>query len=82
MPPASLPVAALTTLGILIAVLGLFATGSLPVVVIGLLSIAGGRPSGRGRPWLRGARVREGALPRPAKSRRTALTIGVGSYVR
>ncbi len=38
--PASLPVTALTVLGILIAVLGLFVGGSVELVVIGLVAIA------------------------------------------
>lgn len=37
---ASLPVLALTVLGILIALLGLFAAGSVPLVVVGLVAIA------------------------------------------
>ena len=37
----SVPVAALTTLGILLAVLGLFVAGNMVIVVIGLLSIFG-----------------------------------------
>lgn len=41
MSSASLPVAALTILGILITILGLFAAGNLTVVIIGLLSIGG-----------------------------------------
>ena len=36
----SLPVAALTVLGILIAVLGLFAAGSVELVLVGLGAIA------------------------------------------
>jgi hypothetical protein len=36
----SAPVAALTFLGILIALLGLFAAGSVPLVVVGLAAIA------------------------------------------
>lgn len=36
----SIPVAALTILGILIAVLGLFVGGSVELVVIGLVTIA------------------------------------------
>ncbi len=36
----SLPVAALTVLGILLAVLGLFVGGSVELVVIGLIAIA------------------------------------------
>jgi hypothetical protein len=35
----SLPVAALTILGILIAVLGLFAAGSVELVIVGLLAV-------------------------------------------
>jgi hypothetical protein len=37
----TVPVAALTTLGILLAVLGLFVAGNVVIVVIGLLSIFG-----------------------------------------
>lgn len=37
---ASLPIVALTVLGILIAVLGLFVGGSIELVVIGLVAIA------------------------------------------
>jgi hypothetical protein len=37
---ASIPVVALTVLGILIAVLGLFVGGSVQLVVIGLVAIA------------------------------------------
>ena len=37
----SLPVVALTILGILITVLGLFAAGNLAVVTVGLLAIGG-----------------------------------------
>ena len=37
----SLPVAALTVLGILLAVLGLFVGGSVELVVIGLVAIFG-----------------------------------------
>lgn len=36
------PVAALTVIGILLAVLGLFVAGNIVIVVIGLLSIFGG----------------------------------------
>jgi hypothetical protein len=36
------PVAALTVLGILLAVLGLFVAGNIEIVVIGMLSIFGG----------------------------------------
>lgn len=36
----SIPVAALTVLGILIAVLGLFVGGNIQLVVIGLITIA------------------------------------------
>jgi hypothetical protein len=36
----SIPVAALTVLGVLIAVLGLFVGGSVELVVIGLIAIA------------------------------------------
>ena len=36
----SIPVAALTALGVLIAVLGLFVGGSIELVVIGLVAIA------------------------------------------
>lgn len=50
----TVPVAALTTLGILLAVLGLFVAGNVALVGIGLLSIFGagllqvaGRPRGR-----------------------------------
>lgn len=35
----STPVAALTILGILLAVLGLFVAGSIEIVIVGLLSI-------------------------------------------
>ena len=38
--PASLPVVALTVLGILIAVLGLFVAGNLTIVIVGLVAIA------------------------------------------
>ena len=37
--PTSAPVAALTFLGILLAVLGIFAAGNLEVIVVGLLAI-------------------------------------------
>ncbi|HET9680816.1 MAG TPA: hypothetical protein VFP19_02170 [Candidatus Limnocylindrales bacterium] len=37
---SNLPVYALTFLGILIALLGLFAAGSVPVVIVGLAAIA------------------------------------------
>ena len=39
--PTTAPVAALTTLGILLAVLGLFVGASIELVVIGLLAIFG-----------------------------------------
>jgi len=39
---SSMPVIALTVLGVLIVVLGLFAAGSLEVVAIGLISIFAG----------------------------------------
>jgi hypothetical protein len=39
--PTSLPVGALSVLGILITVLGLFAAGSLTVVAVGLLALFG-----------------------------------------
>jgi hypothetical protein len=38
--PTSMPVAALTVLGILLAVLGLFVGGSVELVIIGLVAIA------------------------------------------
>lgn len=38
--PASFPVTALTFLGILIVVLGLFAAGSMEVTIVGLAAIA------------------------------------------
>lgn len=38
--PTSMPVAALTILGILLAVLGLFVGGSVELVIIGLVAIA------------------------------------------
>jgi hypothetical protein len=41
MNTVGLPVAALTTLGILIVVLGLFAAGSIWVAAVGLVSIFG-----------------------------------------
>lgn len=37
----SMPVAALTVLGILLAVLGLFVAGNMIIVVVGLLSVFG-----------------------------------------
>lgn len=37
--PTTAPVAALTTLGILLVVLGLFAAGNLTIVIVGLLAI-------------------------------------------
>ena len=40
--PTTAPVAALTTLGILLAVLGLFVGGSIELVIVGLLAIFGG----------------------------------------
>ena len=39
--PTSLPVGALSVLGILITVLGLFAAGSLTVAAVGLLALFG-----------------------------------------
>ena len=39
--PTTLPVAALTGLGILLVVLGLFVAGSLELIVIGLVAIGG-----------------------------------------
>jgi len=39
--PTTAPVAALTTLGILLAVLGLFVGGSIELVIIGLIAIFG-----------------------------------------
>jgi hypothetical protein len=39
--PTSLPVGALSVLGILITVLGLFAAGNLTVVAVGLLALFG-----------------------------------------
>lgn len=39
--PASFPISALTVLGILIVVLGLFVAASLEFVVVGLVAIAG-----------------------------------------
>jgi hypothetical protein len=41
MAQTSVPVLALTFLGVLIVVLGLFAAGSLTVVIVGLLAIGG-----------------------------------------
>ncbi len=38
--PATMPVAALTVLGILITVLGLFVGGSIELAVVGLVAIA------------------------------------------
>jgi hypothetical protein len=49
---ASLPVVALTVLGVLIAVLGLFAAGNIGIVVVGLAAIFGAgllEVAGRGR---------------------------------
>lgn len=39
--PTTVPVAALTFLGVLLAVLGLFVAGNIVIVVIGLLAIFG-----------------------------------------
>jgi len=38
--PTTLPVAALTVIGILLVVLGLFAAGSLELIVLGVVAVA------------------------------------------
>jgi hypothetical protein len=49
--PTTVPVAALTFLGVLLAVIGLFVAGNIVIVVIGLLSIFGAGLLHAIRPW-------------------------------